>query len=251
MSGPLDLATELMTSFSAPPPARAGQVRRDRPDRAGLGDTITFPVTGHPRSDLLSTLRRRHSTRFYSGEAVDARLLADVLARGLVDDADSWAAEHECCPLSLDVVAFRVDGLESGMYALDPLALSFTALAPLPPREALRDMTIQSEFCDSAAIITVTGDLEHAAETHGGHGYRMLMTRAGAAAYAAWLEAVACGLVGTVFAGFIPSSVRVPLHCDGSSRHQLFALALGTPAGANPEIGAGGTAAGHDASERR
>jgi hypothetical protein len=50
-----------------------------------------------------------------------------------------------------------------------------------------------------------------------------------AAAYTMWLDAVASGLVGTVFAGFIPASVRRPLKSDGTSRHQIFALALGAP----------------------
>ena len=53
------------------------------------------------------------------------------------------------------------------------------------------------------------------------------MTRAGAAVYAMWLEAVARGLVGSVFAGFLPAAVRLPLRCDGVSRHPLFAVALG------------------------
>lgn len=238
MNSPHDLASELIGSFSAPV-AVTEPVRRGKLTRAGLGESLAFPAEEYPRADLLTTLRTRRSTRFFDSSPVPASMLAGIMAHGIARDAESWADEQGCCGLSADVVAFRVDGLEPAMYSFDPPALSYTALASLPADEALRDMTVQSEFCDAAAIVMITGDVEHAAQTHGGHGYRLLMGRAGAAAYAMWLEAVAHGLIGTVFAGFIPASVRLPLHCDGSSRHQLFALALGSQVKAAPDVADG------------
>ncbi|MFI6499658.1 nitroreductase family protein [Nonomuraea typhae] len=235
------MATELIRSFSAP----------DLPDepahralltRAAVGESLSFPVADPPDVALSAILRARRSTRFFDDAAVPAPVLAGVVTRGLGDDADSWAAEQDCCPLAADVVAFRVDGLAPAMYALNPLPPSFTPLASLPSDEAMREMTIQSEFCDSAAIVAITGDVERASRRHGGHGYRQLMSRAGAAAYAMWLEAIGHGLVGTVFAGFIPASVRIPLDCDGASRHQLFALAVGSPVRTTPEPAAASAA---------
>jgi len=247
VSSPLDLASELIRSFAVPAgPAEshhprvgaAEPVRRGSRPRPALGDGIGFPPETRPRSGLLTTLRNRRSIRFFARDPIPAALLADIAARGLADD-EWWETEHGCCPLSVDVAAFRVTGLEPAFYHLDPLTRSFIAVASLPSGDAVRELTIQEEFCDAAAITMITGDVEHAAQAHGGHGYRLLMSRAGAAAYAMWLDAVASGLAGTVFAGFIPSSIRLPLHCDGSSRHQLFALALGTPAEAANGVAGG------------
>ncbi|MFD9572209.1 nitroreductase family protein [Streptomyces sp. NPDC059982] len=180
-------------------------------------------------------LKQRRSMRFFSPALVDASLVADVAAHGIEADIASWPDEQDQCSLQVNVVAFRLRGLEAGMYSLDthnvtghgPVERKYVQVAPLPEAGALHSLTIQREFCESAAIVSLAADLDRASELHGAHGYRMLMGRAAAAAYTMWLDAVALGLVGTVFAGFIPTSVRQPLRSDGASRHQIFALALG------------------------
>jgi hypothetical protein len=123
-------------------------------------------------------------------------------------------------------VAFRVGGLEPGLYALT--ADGYEPAAPLPPPEEVAGLTVQEEFCRAAVILSLAVDPAAAEARYGGHGYRTALTRAGAAAYSMWLHAVGRGWVGSVFAGFIPAMVRVPLASDGSSRHQVFALALGS-----------------------
>ncbi|MFD4532214.1 nitroreductase family protein [Kitasatospora sp. NPDC058397] len=226
MSSPHDLAAELISAFRTP--ASLGSVprrRRSAPDP--LGPTVRFDPGDRSRADLLTVLKARTSVRFFDPGTVPAALLAEVVARGIEDDAGSWADEQDHCPLQTDVVAFRLAGLEPGMYSLDAGERCYTRVAQLPTPEALHDLTLQWEFCESAAIVSVAADLDRASELHGPHGYRMLLTRASAAAYTMWLDAVAAGLVGTVFAGFIPASVRLPLRSDGASRHQIFALALG------------------------
>ena len=61
------------------------------------------------------------------------------------------------------------------------------------------------------------------------------MARAAAVVYDFHLACTGHGLVGTVFAGFIPASVRHILKSDGASRHQMFAATLAPP----PTRGAG------------
>ncbi|MYT15719.1 MULTISPECIES: nitroreductase family protein [unclassified Streptomyces] len=189
-------------------------------------------------------LDERKSVRIFHPEPISASLIADVVSRGIQEDFRSWPAEQEPCPLQTTVVALRLDGLGPGMYSLDTLAgigghpeeHAYVQVAPLPEPDALHDLTLQWEFCDSAAIISIAADLDRVSELHGAHGYRMLMGRAAAAAYTMWLDAVAVGLVGSVFAGFIPASVRQPLRSDGASRHQIFALALGGAPAPPPHI---------------
>jgi len=139
------------------------------------------------------------------------------------------------------VVAQHVDGLPPAAYVLDgERAVPVMALGDPDTYQAL---TLQREFADAGAVVSLLGDLEHAERAHGGAGYRTLMTRAGAAAYQMWLSALAHDLAGSVFAGFLPAAVRQPLRCDGTSRHQLFALALGNPGAAIPDTAADPAAA--------
>ncbi|MEV6978346.1 nitroreductase family protein [Kitasatospora sp. NPDC093806] len=222
-----DLAAELIAAFRNPAPAADAPPRPTAPAPAPMGPPVRFDADGRERAGLLTALERRSSVRLFDPGPVPAALLAEIVARGVDADTQTWPQEQEDCTLQTDVVAFRLDGLEPGMFRLDSGARTYTRVAPLPEPQALHDLTLQREFCDAAAIVSVAADLDRASRLHGAHGYRMLMTRAAAAAYTMWLDAVAVGLVGTVFAGFIPASVRHCLRSDGATRHQLFALALG------------------------
>ena len=228
MSSTAELATELIANLrQTPDPAPA--VPRTRRVPPGTGPAVRAPEQPSARADLLSVLRQRRSVRFYGPEPVPLPQLADVVDAGVRADREAWPAEQPSCPLETFAVAFRVDGLGPGMYLVDSPARSFTPVGPPPAADDLQGLTLQSEFCRSAVIVSIAGDLTAATQAHGSHGYRLLMGRASAAAYAMWLDAVAGGLVGSVFAGFIPAAVRTPLLSDGNSRHQLFALALGAP----------------------
>lgn len=227
MTNATELAAELIAGFRSPVDPQ--WTPRGHRRAAALGATTHCPPVSQPKADLLTTLRVRRSIRDFAPVAVPAGLLGQIVAAGITDDHETWPGEQVRGRLQVDVVALRVDGLEPGMFAFDAGARSYTPVAPLPAREVLYDMTIQREFCEAAAIVSIAADLEAAVAAHGAHGYRLLLGRASAAAYAMWLEAVAHGLVGSVFAGFIQASVRGPLVNDGASRHPIFALALGVP----------------------
>ena len=230
MTNAIELVPELISSFREPAPAfQESATSRTRQVPAPLGAPVQAPNDDASRQNLLTVLRWRRSQRFFGPEALPLSGLTDAVSRGLAADRVSWPEEQELCPLETFALAFRVEGLEPGMFSFDLASRSYTPVAPLPAPADRAGLTLQSEFSHSAVIVSIAGDLNAAVETDGGHGYRMLMSRAGAAAYTIWLDAVAQGWVGSVFAGFIPASVRIPLLSDGSSRHQLFALALGTP----------------------
>ncbi|MFI6597074.1 nitroreductase family protein [Nonomuraea sp. NPDC050536] len=209
------LAAELIQAFRV-------HARRTRSPEAvkpeAVGPAVRAePITGE-RTDLLSTLARRRSQRFFEPGPIPAGLLAGVIDSGITEDESAWPGEQE---LQTDVVAVAVEGLEPAMYSY--AARAYTPVAPLPPERELENLTLQAEFGRSAAIVSIAVDLSGI----DAHGYRMLLGRASAAAYTMWLDAVALGLAGTVFAGFIPASVRRPLRADGTGRHHVFALAVG------------------------
>jgi Nitroreductase family len=197
-----------------------------------LASPISIPLLaeGGGVADLSATLHRRRAQRIFGVDQVAPGLLLECVAAGLAADRRYWPADQGCCALRPVLVAQRVDGLPQAVYELDPDGRTATPVMELPTSADAEALTLQREFAAAAAVVAVLSDVDHAERRHGAHGYRRLMTRAGAAVYAMWLEAVAHGLVGSVFAGFLPAAVRLPLRCDGVSRHQLFAVALGSPA---------------------
>lgn len=224
MTSSHELARELVVAF------REDAGPRTRPPAApapvATSDALLLQPFAGERADLATVLHERRSTRFFGPQPLPASAVRDIALDALAADRREAPLAAAACPLQVFVLALRLDGLAPGAYRLD----ADGRLWPLgdlgcPPA----DLTIQSEFADAAAIVSLAGDLTAADAASGAHGYRQLMTRAGAAAYDMWLDAVALGWAGTVFAGFIPASVRLPLASDGTDRHQLFALALGHP----------------------
>ncbi|MFF5423870.1 MULTISPECIES: hypothetical protein [unclassified Streptomyces] len=235
MSAPHELALDMLASFREQPPAATGGTAlatapAPAPAPAALGPAVTAGPYTPPSAphDLLTTLEHRRSLRGFSPEPLPAGLLADIMTRALDLDAGT-DREAARLPLEPTVVAHRLTGVRPAVHRFDPAARGFTPVMELPTGAARYGMTLQPEFSDAAAIVSLGVPLDAAARLHGGHGYRTLLTRAGSAAYAMWLDGVAHGLVGSVFAGFIPAAVRGPLLSDGTSRQQIFALALGLP----------------------
>jgi hypothetical protein len=210
--------------------AVTGSTRAPGPEPLGLPVPIPPPVGLPVPADLSRTLHQRRAQRVFGSVEVAPALLLECVAAGLAADRRHWPDEANCCELLPVLVAQRVSGLAPAVYDLDPRARTATPVMALPTRADVEALTLQREFAAAAAIVAVLSDVDGSEARHGAHGYRRLMTRAGAAVYAMWLEAVARGLAGSVFAGFLPAAVRGPLRCDGVSRHQLFAVALGSPA---------------------
>ncbi|MGN6611502.1 MAG: nitroreductase family protein [Angustibacter sp.] len=224
MTSSHELARELVVAF------RDDVGPRTRPPAAPAPVATSDPVALQPfdaaRADLATVLHERRSTRFFGPQPLPASAVRDLALDALAADQREAPLAAAACPLQVFVLALRLDGLAPGAYRLDDDG----RLWPLGDLGCpTADLTIQAEFADAAAIVSLAGDLTAADAASGAHGYRQLMTRAGAAAYDMWLDAVALGWAGTVFAGFIPASVRLPLASDGTDRHQLFALALGHP----------------------
>jgi hypothetical protein len=252
---PDDLALQLVDSFArspaepredlAPPravsPAPLGPETLIGPGpETGPGPDKAPPEAAPPdaaseeRHDLLETLTRRSATRVWSQAPLPGPLLADIIGEGVAQDAEDWPGEQAWTPLEITVVAFRVEGMVPAVHRFDARGRTARAVMELPPPERRRTLTLQAEFGDAPAIVSVAVDLHTAEVRDGGHGYRTLLTRAGAAVHTMWLAGVSWGLTGSAFAGFIPASVRAPLRSDGTSRQQVFALALGHPPQAPP-----------------
>ncbi|WP_369204969.1 nitroreductase family protein [Streptomyces sp. PU-14G] len=241
MIAPDDLALQLVESFQhapAHPRADVPVQRAAHPRPLGPDVRVGPGAADAERLDLLDTLRTRRASRLWSPEPLSAPLLADIVGEGAAADAEEWPDEQPYTPLEITVVAFRVAGMEPAVHRFDGLTRTTRPVMELPPPERRRTLTLQAEFGDAPALVSVAVDPHTAELRDGGHGYRTLLTRAGAAVHTMWLAGVSHGLTGSAFAGFIPASVRSPLRSDGTSRQQVFALALGHPPAAPPGDGA-------------
>lgn len=228
----------MVRSFRDPPPAPDPDLPRPAEQLPSAGPAVPVPDGDRsPAADLATTLRRRVAQRAYAPEPVDPVALWSAVQAGVGLDRRSWPDEHRCCPLEVVVLALRVDGLPPACYRVEAGPDRFVPVAELPAGNPA-DLVLQREFAAAGALVSILSDVDTAVARHGGHGYRTLLTRAGAVGYACWLDAVARGLAGTVFAGFLPAAARQQLRLDGANRHQLVAVALGCPPEAGPAPGA-------------
>ena len=229
---------ELVSGFSAGSATRPGEPTSDglsgsrpRPplDCQAPDVLVPGPQEAYPY-DLHQTFERRSSSTSYGTEPLEAESLLGMVRDALADDARTWGEDAEACPLEPFVLLLRPRGAEPGIYRvrLDGVDL----VRPLPEAEVIEGMTVQKEFARAGAIVSVAANLDEADTWGGAAGYRFTMSRSAALIYSLHLRAVACGLVGTVFAGFATSAVRHLLDSDGVSRHQMFAVTI---AGAQTE----------------
>ncbi|GAA2707319.1 nitroreductase family protein [Actinoplanes palleronii] len=195
------------------------------------GPSIALPAPAGPRLALDDVLAERTSTRDYAPAAMSAEDLSALFAAADRMDARGWAGEREAgVGLELYCAAWRVTGVDTGLYRYLPGESALRRVASLPSGAEAEELVLQREFAQAPALLVITGNLAGALARHGSHGHRLLLSRAGAAGHAAWLAALRLGLVGTVFAGLLPHVLRERVGADGYHRAPLFAFAAGHPA---------------------
>lgn len=192
-----------------------------RPREGPQGDSLPASVGSAATRDLAAVLDERRSIRTFGPEPVTEAVLRAVLEAGLTVDRELWTPDRD---LRVLVLAGRLVPLGPGVFEY---ASGFVRRAPLA---TLADHVFQPDLATAAAVVVVCGDLDAAVRRHGPHGYRRLLTRAGAVVAACQLAAQRLGLHGCPFDGLLPEGPE-PVR-DLS----LFALALGRPApGAAPD----------------
>lgn len=218
---------ELLESLARTRPQRpspAPRAHRARPAAGGGGWVVPPSGASLPRGTALGrTLQRRRSRRDFAAADLELATVLDVIGTGHEADVEDNPGEE---PLEWTVAALRTSSHRGALLAAEP-ATRTVRLAAVLAADRFEELTLQQEFARAGAVISVGGDLQEAERRHGPHGYRLLMGRAASAAYLAWLSAVELGLVGSVFAGFLPAAVRRPLASDGVLRQQLVAVAIG------------------------
>ena len=156
--------------------------------------------------ELRDTLEQRSSSLNYSNYGIEILPRIAEIQKALRRDVADWGVTAQAMPLECYIFAFRPSDISLGIYRVD--TESATCVDALPPEDRWEDLGVQKEFARAGAIVSVAANLDQADSWGGTHGYRVSMTRCASLIYDFHLQFVSRGLVGTVFAGFIPAAVR-------------------------------------------
>ncbi len=195
------------------------------------GPITELPEPAAPRAAVDDVLFGRTAVRDYEPTPITAAEVAAIFAAAEAMDAQAWPGERDAgLGLELFCAAWRVTGVDTGLYRYLPGRNALRRVANLPAGPEAAELVMQSEFAQAAALLLITGNLAGAVERHGSHGHRLLLSRAGAAGHAAWLAALRLHLAGSVFAGLLPHVLRERAAADGYHRAPLLAFAAAHPA---------------------
>jgi hypothetical protein len=198
-------------------------------ERGGSEEPVALPEPLAGDLPFDQVLIARTSIRFYDRRPLHLGHLATLLHVASAGDEQDWPQEVEVGNrLHFYAVAWRITDLPPAVYWYDPEAhaLRYTGPAPDQEREGA-NLVIQTEFARAPLIIVITGNLAVACARHGSAGHSQLLQRAGSAGHRCWLASLGIGLVGTVFAGFVPRAAQRIAGIDGYTNAGLFAYAAG------------------------
>lgn len=164
--------------------------------------------------ELAELLAARRSCREFGDRPVPLDMLQRLLwaAQGVTDDSGKRTAPsaHALYPLTLLVVAGRVEALKPGIYGVEPCSLELTLRAEGDCRQALEAAALEDQawIAQAAVTVVICADFEAPAKAFaeqppvGERGARYVYLEAGAAAQNVHLQAVADGLGCVPVAGF-------------------------------------------------
>jgi len=203
--------SEARGEFSLPEPPRLNMPLSDaiisrRSIRSFIRDNITLPE--------LSALL------FYAGGVTGDKEGKPLRA------APSAGARH---PTELLVVAYRIDGLEPGIYRYDWLHHKLWLHAKGDISKELEVACLEQEFVgDCACVIALTSKLLRTMDRYGQRGYRYAIMDAAAAAENLSLAAVALGY-GTVWVGAFDDDAVAELLGLPEDELPMLLLPVGRP----------------------
>jgi SagB-type dehydrogenase family enzyme len=196
----------------APARLHAAAVRSDPqwslrpvPSRPGLVDPDRMVALPEPdASAVAATVQRRSCVGYFSSAAIDARVLATVLAAagaGVDSDIDGR-------PVTVLCVVNRVAGLTPGAYAYDPDRHAVGSLRAGDLRWAVQaSLTPFVDAARAAAAVVMVTDFATVVGVRGDRWVRILNMEAGVAVQRVYRAAAAHGLACQALCAFDPDRV--------------------------------------------
>jgi SagB-type dehydrogenase family enzyme len=179
-------------------------------------------------STIHDVLANRTSVRKYSQCAIPIGSVLAMLEGAYNGDSSDWP--HQQRPervFSVLVLAFRVDGLDPGVYAYDPYKPALPRVRGALTSEEAENLFVERELASAPAVFWIVGDMSLSSTIYGSLAYRHLLLRAGAAANRLSIAAIAMGLGGCIVGGVVPGAARRYLSLDGYQQSSLLAFTAG------------------------
>lgn len=198
--------------------------RLRQPVAAPCGATPFEPSGFH----ALKTILQRRSCRKFSGASMTAAQTRDCLAFAFRQEGPSWCL----APGRLDfhLVALNVEGLESGVYRLNPASLEMIPARLGDFRSESLFMCLGQELAMECAFVLVhTSDLAALVEAYGDRGYRYACMDAGQVGERLNLWAVHKGLGSSGIGGYYDDQANELLEAP-LSHGILYISLVGVPA---------------------
>lgn len=190
--------------------------------------TVLLPPAACGGRLLGEVLSERRSVRSHTPHPVSLNQLSGMLNCARHGDEVDWVEERvEGRSLTFMILAFAVEGLESGVYTYKSQDHGLIFVRTVPSRKDVTELFLQPDFSSAPLIFWIVGNLREACAVHGAFGHRQLLLRAGAAANRLWMASLAMGLCGCLVAGVVPGAARGQLGLDGYERAGLLAFATG------------------------
>ncbi len=201
-------------------------------------DLISLPAPSKTgRISLEQTLNSRRSRRSFFDRAISLKQLSQILwaAQGVTADWGGRTAPSakDAYPLSLYIIAIKVDGLQPGVYQYLPgettpvhkLGLIQTGNFAEKTAEAGK----QSQFKQPAAALIITGNMQKMTDAFDGKANdNNVYLEAGHAAQNIYLQVESLGL-GTVTTGGFDRAKTAELLQNPSSETFIYMMPLGYP----------------------
>ncbi len=158
-------------------------------------------------------LMRRRSTRRFGTQPLSiaqVALMARAAQGRTTGERRSCPSAHASYPLTLTVVAGKVDGLAAGIYQYEPERDALTLIADGDHRDRVAGTTLVDHawLREAAALLLLSGDLEAAVQHFadqqplGRRGARYVWLEAGHASQNIYLQAAEADLGAVLVAGF-------------------------------------------------
>jgi SagB-type dehydrogenase family enzyme len=192
--------------------------------------------------DLGALFAARRSTRTFTGDPVDRRLVDEVAVAGFAatnhrpDGRRSRRSPSAGAlfPVELYLAALRIGDLDDGIYhlAAHPRRArpAWERLRPSIEQSRL-DRALLGQLPDGAAgAFLLTATISKAAAKYGERGYRFCLLEAGHIAQSLTLVLLACGVASICLGGFADHLLDAELLLDGIDEASLYAIAFGLPA---------------------
>ena len=194
--------------------------------------TIALPQPRFASADVRAAIVGRQSCREYrnAGLSVDAVSTLAFSAMGQL------AAQSRRCvpsagglyPLELYVAAFRVEGLDVGLYHYNVREHGLTRIRLSACQdEFTRAIFIKESVQTANAVLALTGVFGRSKIKYGERAYRFVLLEAGHAMQNMCLAATSAGLGFCPVGGFIDDLVNDVLNVDGVEEASIYLATLG------------------------